>query len=227
MKSFFYNSKKTPRRAFTLVEVMLGLAISALVMFGCVALMFDMARLTEYFESGNSFRNHVDGVEKFLRCAVVDSEIGSAAKFESPLTKNTAGTIYVAKDFENTGANDYYIGYGVRTSHPFYPSPLGFGADKICLLELDGDDGLYLVWKFTDAEIENSDPAIYKTLLSKWVKKIGYIYNSSAGWEEEETLRTSGETLMPSYIKIYFDKNGETYERIISLDVVLDFQISN
>ena len=40
------RARPVVRAAFTLVEIMLALAVSAFVMFGCAAMMFDMAGIT-------------------------------------------------------------------------------------------------------------------------------------------------------------------------------------
>lgn len=219
-------AREGARGAFTLVEIMLALAISSVIMLGCTALMFDMVRLMDYFEKGSPFKSHVDGVEKFLRGAVMDSDIAKPELFESRLASNAAQTVWLARDFEEKSQDKYYIGYGVATEHPFYPSPLGFSGDKLCLLELS-DEGLYVVWRFVEPERVGEDAAIYKTLLSPWVKKLGFLYFDNDTWKEEEEIVTMlYSDLMPKYLKIYFDKNGETYERIIPLNLYLDFQIS-
>ena len=222
------RARPVVRAAFTLVEIMLALAVSAFVMFGCAAMMFDMMRLTEYFERGGTFRSHVDGVEKFLRAAFMNSEIetGNLGLFESPLASNTAKTVWLVRDFEDKNVDKYHLAYGVGIEHPLYPSPLGFAGDKLCLLELL-DGGLYIVWRFVQPEREGEEAAIYKMLLSPWVKKIGYIYNDNDRWKEEDEIKTMGYSdLMPKYIKIYFDRHGEKYERLISPNLYLDFQIS-
>ena len=62
-------------RGFTLIEAVLAISISALVMFGGVALLFDMSKLSESLEMGGSLKSHADGVEGFLRSAFSTSSV--------------------------------------------------------------------------------------------------------------------------------------------------------
>lgn len=219
---------KSGRCAFTLVEVVLATAISAVVLFGCCAMMFDMVGVLEYFERGWSLRSHADGVEKFLRASFMNSSAVQTSEIGETIANNSAKTIYLAHDPDNASLGDYYLCFSANYEHPIYVSAFKFSPDKICFLELD-DDGLWIVWRFVVSEDRNSDPAIYRTLLSPWVVSMSYFYyDDTSGWEEEDEIRTSAtsSSLMPTYIKIVFQRGGETIERLVCLESMVDFQIT-
>ena len=213
--------------AFTLVEVVLATAISAVILFGCCAMMFDMVNVVEYFERGWSLRSHADGVEKFLRSSFMNSSAVQTSEIGETLANNSAKTIYLAHDPE-TSLGDYYLCFSANYEHPIYVSPFKFSPDKICFLELD-DDGLWIVWRFVVSEDRNSDPAIYRTQISPWVVSMSYFYyDDTSGWEEENEIRTSAasSSLMPTYIKLVFQNGEEIIERLICLESMVDFQLT-
>ncbi len=214
-------------KAFTLVEVVLATAISAVILFGCCAMMFDMVNIIEYFERGWSLRSHADGVEKFLRSSFMNSSSVQTSEIGETLANNSAKTIYLAHD-PDSSLGDYYLCFSANYEHPFYVSPFKFSPDKICFLELD-NDGLWIVWRFVVSEDKNSDPAIYRTQVSPWVTAMSYFYyDDTSGWQEEEEIRTSAasSSLMPTYIKLVFERGDETIERLISLESMVDFQLT-
>ena len=68
------------RRAFTLFEVVFAVAVSAVVMFGCASLFFDMVRTADFLRGNWTLRAHADGVERFLRASFVHSSISDVSK---------------------------------------------------------------------------------------------------------------------------------------------------
>ena len=95
-----------PRSAFTLVECVLAISISALLMFGGAALLFDMSRLSESLESGGGLKSHADGVESFLRSSFSSSSVSDSSKLGETFASNSDKTVFVAKKPESMGAGD-------------------------------------------------------------------------------------------------------------------------
>lgn len=79
-------------RGFTLIETVLAISISALVMFGGVALLFDMSKLSESLEMGGSLKSHADGVEGFLRSAFSTSSVQSSGDLGETFASNSDKT---------------------------------------------------------------------------------------------------------------------------------------
>ena len=168
------------RRAFTLVETVLALAVSAMIMLACAQLLFDTA--------------HTE-----ILAAPLPDELG--------------------------GNRDYRVVFTEKTAHPLYAAPFGLSPEKVCYLDFEEGEGLFIVWHFTQSEDRKNDRAIYKTRISPYASEILYIYNDGRRWREEPQLTTRTEA-MPEFVKIKFSRSGETLERIIALSPRIDYQIS-
>lgn len=212
-----------PRRAFTLAECVLAISVSALLMFGGAALLFDMSRLSEGLERGGGLKSHADGVESFLRGSFSSSSISDSSKLGETLASNSDKTVFVAKRPESIGAGDWLLAFGCAYDHPFYVSPTGFSPEKLCWLEHSGN-ALFIVWKFVSPEEYGQDCAVYRSEVSRRVAGLEYMYfDDVGGWKAESALReTSTGSVMPEYLKIIFRDGGETVERIVCLDNFTD-----
>ncbi len=212
-----------PRPAFTLVECVLAISISALLMFGGAALLFDMSRLSESLERGGGLKSHADGVESFLRSSFSSSAISDSSKLGETFASNSDKTVFVAKKPESMGAGDWLLAFGCAHDHPFYVSPTGFSPEKLCWLE-HSDGALYIVWKFVNPEEYGQDCALYRSEVSRRVAGLEYLYyDDVGGWKTEPALReTSTGSTMPEYLKIIFKDGGETVERIVRLNNFTD-----
>lgn len=210
--------------AFTLVETVMAIAVSSIVMLGCCALMFDMVNVSEFIERGWTLRGHADGVDKFLRSMAMSSRFTDASKIEETLSANSSGTVVVAKLPKDVRTTQYYLCFGIQEDIPFLPAFRELSPEKICYLVLD-DEGLSIVWQFSQPEDEDGEKAVFKSVVSRWVKELVYIYSDGDSWEEEKQIDT-GRQAVPDYIKLLFERKGEKIERIIKLSGMLDFQIA-
>lgn len=210
-------------RGFTLIEAVLAISISALVMFGGVALLFDMSKLSESLEMGGSLKSHADGVEGFLRSAFSTSSVQSSGDLGETFASNSDKTVYVSKNPDTIGSGDWLLAYGCAYDHPFYVSPTGFSPEKLCWLEYKGGV-LSVIWKFVKSEEHDQECALYRSEISRRVANVEYWYYDDVGaWQLEPQLRdtTTGST-MPQYVKITFSDGAETDERLIRLDNFTD-----
>jgi hypothetical protein len=107
--------------------------------------------------------------------------------------------------------------------------PLLVGLENAPLLNLDiflhfdKDDGLSLLWYSSLQEDTENINDLRRTVLSPFVTKVQYIYwdDSFEKWEEEDApLKGDGdEYLLPRFLKLTFEHEGETQERIITIPV--------
>ena len=212
------------RKAFTIIEVILAMTISAIVMFGCASLMFDMISVSERLERSWTLKSHADGVERFLRSAISTSLIMHPTRIQDVLATYPSKTMCISQPPEQNSASDYYLTFGVNGSHPLFVSPTGFSPAKICWLYHDEDEGLSIIWRHANAEFENSDVGVYKTKISPFVKEIIYIYDDDNGWTEESEIDSTDSSKLPYYIKLKFVRGDEKIERVISLSGQVDPQ---
>lgn len=213
------------RRAFTLIETILAISLSAIIMLACADLIFNLVKTSSTFESAWTLKAHADGVEKFLRKSFMNSSISDISKIPGIIFKRNTNSLCVAKLPEEENANNYFLVFSTKEPHPLYISATEVSPEKYCFLQFVEDEGLYIVWKFLVAEDRDKEPIIYRTLLSKHVKEVSYIYKDSTLWKDEKELDTSM-TEMPKFIKVVFGDKTETITRIISLNSQLDFQIA-
>lgn len=220
-------------RAFTLVEVLLALAISALVMVGACALMFNMANVIRHFENGTPFDMHVNGVENFLKNSLANSAFPSGMDYTltgSASSQKTAA-IYAGNPPDSTLAQKSKICFGILDDKPLYLSKRGFSPEKIAWLDFREGEGLYLLWMFVKNENPNSftdERSVYEIQLSPYVEKFEYIYIDSDGrWLSEDDMDNLSSSsiaagTLPNYLKLYFKRGAETFERYVPLARVMD-----
>lgn len=211
---------RTSRKAFTLLECVLAISISAIVMFGGAALLYDSFTLAQTLERGGGLKAHADGVEIFLKSALTCSNISDASVLGERLTSNSDKTIYIAKRPDSIGSSDWRIAYGVLEDRPLYQSPKRFTAEKVCWIDF-ADGILSIIWKCTKPENhDDTDTPIYRSIVSDKVLRFEYLYyDEVGGWEVEDKLREfASENLMPTYIKIVFGDENEQIERLINIE---------
>lgn len=214
------------RKAFTVIEVILAMSVSAIVMFGCASLMYDMVAVSDRLERSWTLKSHADGVERFVRSAVASSLILHPSRVQDVLATYPSKTMCLSQPPEMDSSSDYYLTFGINGSHPLFVSPTGFSPAKICWLYHAEDEGLSLIWRHANAEFENSDAGIYKTKISPFVKEIIYIYDNDNGWEEESEIDSTETGKFPYYIKLVFVRDSEKLERVISLSGLVDSQFT-
>ena len=97
----------------------------------------------------------------------------------------------------------------------------------VCSLELERDEGLYLLWRSRlEADFEEEEPR--KTLISPFVTEMKYYYldpdDEEAEWEieDEPTKETDGSYILPQRIEIVFEYEGREEKRQIVLPTVFD-----
>ena len=213
-------------KAFTLIETVLAVAISAIVMFAGAQLMYNLVKTSEFFETNWSLRAHADGVERYLRSSFMNSNITKASKLPEVLFSRNKNNLCIAKLFEEENSNRYYLVFSEKKAHPMYLPATGVAVEKICFLDFIEGEGLSVIWTTNESDDRKrqAEPIIYKTFLTPYVKQLSYIYPDTV-WREEPKLDTAINA-MPEYVKLVFERHGETITRIISLKPVIDFQIS-
>lgn len=209
------------KKGFTLIETLLSLAISAMILLGCFALMNNMYNIVSTLEEGDPLDDHANGVENFLTGCIRNAKFPD--KMENSLvgSKNNSitGGVRLGVNPESTSLETPQICFGVPKDVPFFISRKNFSPEKICWMELF-DDGLYLMWTFIQPESKDRDRNIYKSLISPYVSDVSYIYLRSDGSFKEETEITideNGAYTLPMLFKLHFKRGSEEQYRNIEL----------
>jgi hypothetical protein len=90
-------------------------------------------------------------------------------------------------------------------------------------LHHERDEGLSLLWHSVLQEEADDENDLRRTLISPFVTRIFYIYwdERFERWEEEESPKEGDgeEFILPRFIKLIFEHEGETKERTVSIPV--------
>ena len=218
------------RGAFTLVELLAAMAIAGLVMAGACVLMFNTSMAARYFEEGEPFDVHVNGVENFVTYCFRNAAFpegmesgltGGADTPEAPIVWGLP-----PESFLNERKK---LCFGVLDDRPFFISRRGFSPEKIAWLDFRERDGLYLVWRFVKNESydEYDEAPLYESLLSPYVNAFEYVYVDSDGnWTFEgdsEYLPVGiSDGTMPNYVRISFERGGEKFSCTVPLSSSVD-----
>jgi len=253
--SDFRHATHSPR-GFTLLEVILAIAITGFVLAAATSFVVSISRIWVDREERNFFEDHVDGVTEFLTASFLSAgteiTLGDSQEETGTLNQGTI-TPNVATD-GNTGENtatpsngglirksEEPVGWGKPPGFAEYKDPLlnfkltttppllvnlddapTIGIDAFVYFE--PDEGLSLLWySLLQEEAEDMDDLV-RTEISPLVTAIKYIYWDAdfEKWEEEDEPKEgdgNDEYLLPRFIKLIFEYEGETKERTITIPV--------
>ncbi len=208
------------RKGFTLLEVMFAVFMGSALLVAATAFVFSLGELWGKGANLWLFQKHVRGVSRFLEQSVQKSgwkmPTGEA---QTPIYWSSRG----GRAYENQQLLTFELAKspGVLV-WPDTPLP-----HVVCSLELDRDEGLYLLWRSRlETDFEEEEPR--KTLISPFVTDIKYYYidteDEDAEWEveDEPTKETDGQFLLPQRIEIVFEYEGREEKRQIVLPVLFN-----
>lgn len=225
-------------RAFTLVEMLLALAISAMVMAGAVALMFDMGSVMRHFEEGDSFDLHVNGVEDFLAKAFRNSAFPSDLPQSLAGSSASSGAVRQGNPPDSMSGDDRRLCFGVIDDRPFFVARRGFSPEKVAWLDFRRDGGLYVLWTFVKNEnadssvVSESDRPVHESLVSPFVTEFEYVYIDSFGkWTYETDMEnpsasSASSTTLPDFVRLKFKRGREEDVRFVPLSMSMDSQFA-
>ena len=203
------------RRAFTLLEIVLSLAITTLLLTGATFFLFSLSNIWLKAETEPSLDQHYFGVTRFLQYVMTQ------AKTTDSGSSGSSGGSYANISWgyppNESTAGDPLIQFSLAEPLPLFVWDEGPLPDLTCWLLLEEDEGLYIVWKPAKESKEyNFD--IYRTLISRLVTKISYLYydDSSETWEEDDS--PPSETSVSGTLKaVNFTFNLDSQERVFQV----------
>jgi len=161
------------------------------------------------------FQKHVRGVSRFLE-----------QSFQTSSWKLSDGEVESVVYWSNRGGREYENEELLTFELEKSPGVLVWPEDPlpyvVCSLELDDEEGLYLLWR-SRLEKDFGEEEPRKTLISPFVKGIKYFYidpeDEDAEWEIEEdpVKETDGTFTLPQRIEIIFEYEGQEEKRQIPL----------
>jgi prepilin-type N-terminal cleavage/methylation domain-containing protein len=192
-------------RAFTLVEVVLAVALAGLVLVGLNTFIFSMSELWGKNSDVRLFDQHVRAVTRFLQKEMVRATLPPAA------TVN-ATPVGVQQVTPSGGSRDNLITYMELTTNRILSWPDSPLPEVYCSLQVRPDRGLYMLWH-SDLENHFNDDPPRETLVSPFVTGLAYDYFDTDfnKWTTENAIRTdsSGNPVAPQRLRVTF-----TYEKL-------------
>jgi prepilin-type N-terminal cleavage/methylation domain-containing protein len=200
-------------RAFTLIEVLLSMALVGLVLVGMNTFIFSMGELWGKGTDIRLFDQHVRAVTRYLQREVIRASLPPAAAVNST-------PMGVQQVTPQNGAQDNLITFmqlsgGRMLRWPEVPLP-----EVYCSLQVRRDQGIFMLWH-SDLENHFNDEPPRETLISPFATGLAYDYfdKDFNRWTTETALRTDsgGNPLPPQRLRITFMYNGLKRESLISL----------
>jgi len=208
------------RRGFTLLEIMFAVFMGAAILVAATTFVFSLGELWGKGANIWLFQKHVRGVSRFLE-----------QSFQTSSWKLSNGEAESVVYWSNRGGREYENEELLTFELEKSPGVLVWSEDPlpyvVCSLELDDEDGLYLLWR-SRLEEDFGEEEPRKTLISPFVKRIRYFYidteDENADWEVEEdpVKDADGTFTLPQRIEIVFEYEGREEKRQIPLPSLFD-----
>lgn len=185
----FQNSNP---KGFSLIELLLALAIGMLVMIAATSMLFFVGQLWHQSEDLTQFEEHTESVSQFLEHIFESSG-------ESVAWETLPG---------NTTLDDEMLSIRVSGELPLFRlEDNSIVASAQVYLQVVADRGLVIDWQ-TDEQADENENHLNQTVLSKWVKSIEYAYYDLEDdkWEKSAEMEEDddGNAQIPDFIKLAF-----------------------
>lgn len=199
--------------AFTLLEILLALALVALVVVSLNTFIFSMGELWGRRSEPRLFDLHVRAVTRFL-----DRELQTASL--PPEARSGTAPVSPQEIRPASGVSDNLLTFELPNGCRLFNWPDAPLPDVICSLQVRPGEGLYLLWH-SKLEKHFADDPPREVLVTPFVTALAYDYYDSDDkrWQTETMLRkdTSGQPETPQRIRLHFAYGSLTRETVIPL----------
>jgi prepilin-type N-terminal cleavage/methylation domain-containing protein len=202
------------RRAFTLLEVLLAIALVSLVMVGMNAFIFSMGELWGRNTDVRLFEQHVRAVTRFL-----EHELRAAAL--PPAAKANSTPIAMEEVRPQNGAMDKMVTFELPGGSRLFTWPDRPLPEVVCSFQARPGEGLVLLWHSRlEKNFENDPPR--ETLVTPLVTALSYDYYDPDfnRWTTETQPKTdpqSNKPLTPQRLRLKFTYGKLTRESVVTL----------
>jgi prepilin-type N-terminal cleavage/methylation domain-containing protein len=202
---------------FTLLEILLALALVALMLVALNSFVFSMGELWGRGSDVRLFDQHARAVTRFL-----EHELRTAALPPAAVARSTP--IGLQQTLLPQAIPDYLFTFELPSGSRLFtwPDPKRPLPEVVCSLQVREKDGLILLWHSRLEKNFDTDPP-RETVVTPLVTGMSYDYYDadSTHWTTETTLRadpSGGATpLMPQRLRLKFTYGKLTHESVISL----------
>lgn len=202
---------RSRNRGFTLIEIVLVLAIGGVLLVGAASLVFGLFQLRIAAEQAPQYDEHVSNVRRFLEFAFAEAEPiqnlgeeGGQPPETAVAWRNLPGT---------SDLNEEVLAFRLPGEIPIFMDDEIYLPSADCYLRFVEGEGLSLYWQTDVMAAEDADD-LRRTLLSPAVEKLEYLWYDAEDekWEvsEEAEERDNGEMTPPDFIRLTFAGDPDT-----------------
>ena len=213
----------SPPRAhsgFTVIEILVSLALVGLVLVGLNTFLFSMGELWGRGSDTRLFDQHVRAVSRFL-----ERELRSAAW--PPAVPAGIPGLKAEEIKAQSGISGPLLTFELREGSRLFVWPEHSLPDVVCALAVRDGAGLMLLWHSRlESDFEDDPPR--ETVLSPFVTALQYEYYDPdfKSWRSESSLRRSregGDTYdVPQRLRLSFKQGGLAQDTTITLPSVAE-----
>ena len=205
--------RRAGRAAFTLIELMVALALVTLVLVGLNTFVFSMSELWGRGRDWRLFDQHVRAVTRFLELELRAASLPPAAGVGQ-------SSIEAAEVEVQFGRRAELITFGLREGSRILEWPERPLPEVWCALEVRRGEGLVLYWQSALEEDFDTDPP-RELVLTPLVTGIAYDYYDAEfkRWETEPEIQRGDDRELetPSRLRLTFTYRDRTIESVVRL----------
>ena len=206
-------SRRSRRRGFTLLEVMLALALVSLLLVGMNTFIFSMGELWGKGTDGRLFDQHVLAVTRYL-----ERELRSAIL---PPASRIGDTPVAGQEIKPlNGATDNLLTFELPEGSRMVTWPDHALPEVVCSLQAREGEGLILLYH-SRLETKFADDSPREIVISPFVKSLTYDYYDSdyKRWTNETVLKkdSTGNLQTPQRLHLKFAYGKFTKDTVVTL----------
>lgn len=215
MKHAFDNGRIRIRKAFTLIEVVIAIALAGILLTASAGVVMNTVNLWEKSENVASLDRHLSGLDRFLS-ALIDSQ-----KTSQIAQSETGKTIVGCTWTQPPDKEETFPQFTISENYPILrheEKPL----PKITAWLYWDNDGLWLISQSSRQRNENENYVTF-TLLSPRLSSVSILKRneSSGDWEEIDTVDATALQSPALRLVLRFEESGKHRERIFTLSKTL------
>ncbi len=200
------------RRGFTLVELLLAIAIMAMLLVALFTFVFSMGEIWGHGSEKRLFEQHVNAVTRHLESMFRRATL--------PLGAGAAAESFTIREVRTGSGNGNLLGFDLADGDRLLvwngpPLP-----EVQCSLGVDSNRGLMLYWQ-SKLELHHATEPPRAVLVSPFVTRLEYFYRDedTGSWRSDTSPQKSpdGHWRVPDTIKLTFAHAGATADRTLTL----------
>lgn len=208
-----FSSRRHAARAFTLLEILLALALVSLVLVSMNSFVFSMGELWGRNTDRRLFEQHVRAVTRFL-----ENELRAAAL--PPAARADSTPFAVQEVRPQSGMMENMLTFELPAGSRLFNWPERPLPEVVCSFQVRPNEGLVVLWHSRLEKNFETDPP-RETVVTPLVSALAYDYWDAdlKRWTTETQVKMDSQNrpLTPNRLRLNFAYNRITRESIVTL----------